>query len=198
MCALCRYSQADALKYVGIEREMEIAWLRLLPPADRWHKGLTLKHTHTFTSGNRNASQLQENWEYSAEFWCCGVFFLTLKKKKTLWIFFFPFLSTNLPLLSRRESRLQLTDCWTRSRTPDFELQGPKILHQPLSHSRCGSVCCHVVRTEPSHTSVKQEAAHEAASHTFYNVLVTAKNITFGLKTAKLPVFNHKLNISRF
>lgn len=36
-----------------------------------------------------------------------------------------------------------------------------------------------------SRTSVKQEAAHEAASHTFYNVLVTAKNITFGVKTPK-------------
>lgn len=96
---MCRYSQADALKYVGIEREMEIAWLGLLPPADRRHKGLTLEHTHTFTSGNRNASQLKENWEYSAEFWCCGFFFLTLKKQKTfyicskflLWIFFFLF-----------------------------------------------------------------------------------------------------------
>lgn len=43
-CFSLRYSQADALKYVGIERESEIPWSPLLPPLDQ-HKGLT--HTHT-------------------------------------------------------------------------------------------------------------------------------------------------------
>lgn len=101
----------------------------------------------------RKTGNIQQNFD------AVGFFSHFKKTKNFLYLFqvslvniFFSFLSTNLPLLSRRESRLQLTptDCWTRSRTPDFELQGPKILHQPLSHTRRGSVCCHAVRTEPA------------------------------------------------
>lgn len=185
VCVCFRYSQADALKYVGIERELEIAWLGLLPPVDQRHKGLyTQTQTHVHFRKSRRLVKMLESFRKTGNIWSrilmlffllsfsfflppgsflkCVFFLLSTKKK-------------NLPLLSRRESRIRgsssaegadhrHTDSlkclvfpgWVRGDEPTaclllrFELQGPKSSTSRSLDSVLCTVChmwlrCHVV-----------------------------------------------------
>lgn len=185
VCVCFRYSQADALKYVGIERELEIAWLGLLPPVDQRHKGLyTQTQTHVHFRKSRRLVKMLESFRKTGNIWSrilmlffllsfsfflppgsflkCVFFLLSTKKK-------------NLPLLSRRESRIRgsssaegadhrHTDSLkclvfpgeVRGDEPtaclllQFELQGPKSSTSRSLDSVLCTVChmwlrCHVV-----------------------------------------------------
>lgn len=70
VCVCFRYSQADALKYVGIERELEIAWLGLLPPVDQRHKGLyTQTQTRVHFRKSRRLVKMLESFRKTGNIW---------------------------------------------------------------------------------------------------------------------------------
>lgn len=92
VCVCFRYSQADALKYVGIERELEIAWLGLLPPVDQRHKGLyTQTQTHVHFRKSRRLVKMLESFRKTGNIWSRILmlfFLLSFSFFFATWVFF--------------------------------------------------------------------------------------------------------------
>lgn len=118
VCVCFRYSQADALKYVGIERELEIAWLGLLPPVDQRHKGLyTQTQTHVHFRKSRRLVKMLESFRKTGNIWSRILmlfFLLSFSFFFATWVFFKMCLFSSVDKKKKSSSSVEagVSDSW--------------------------------------------------------------------------------------